>query len=51
MEHYNDPPEGYKYYKARRDSCHYVFLCTSEMMEEINQVIKDDLLNTTTCLI
>lgn len=40
IEHYNDPPEGYKYYKARRDSCHYVFICKSEEVEALNRFIK-----------
>lgn len=37
-------PIGYKYYKADKKDCYYVFLFTSKMMEEINQVIKDELL-------
>lgn len=48
IEHYNDPPEGYKYYKARRDSHHYVFLCTSKTMEKVNKAIKDALLENAT---
>ena len=41
IEHYNDPPEGYKYYKARRDSCHVVVICKSKEYEKLNQIIKE----------
>lgn len=40
IEHYNDPPEGYKYYKARRDSCHVVVICKSKEYEKLNRIIK-----------
>ena len=41
IEHYNDPPEGYRYYKARIDSCHLVIICNSKTAEELHQFLKE----------
>ena len=37
-------PIGYKYYKANRKDCYYVFLCTKAMMDEIDKTALKELL-------